>query len=87
MSASLRDTSWQEQAACRGPGAEAFYPPENGERRNERRRREQRAIAICNTCPVVDHCLAYAIHIRERHGVWGATGETERRVLIKSKRN
>lgn len=86
MPSALRDVSWQEQAACRAPKAsEAFYPPEEGERRNERRKREARAISICNTCPVVEHCLAYALAIRERHGVWGATGEIERRVLIKSR--
>ncbi len=40
---------------------------------------KQRAKAICATCPVREPCLAYALRIREPHGIWGGLSEVERR--------
>jgi len=73
---------WHGRAACRGPQAAVFYPPDTGEQRDERRWREAQAKAICEQCAVVGRCLEFAVARRETHGIWGGTSETERRVLI-----
>ena len=74
--------AWQAQAACRGPQAFVFFPPPHFERKDEKLAREQQAKAICANCPVREPCLAYALRIREPHGVWGGMSEAERRPLI-----
>ena len=73
---------WHGRAACRGPQASVFYPPDLGEQRDERRWREARAKAICEQCAVCGRCLEFAVARRETHGIWGGTSEAERRVLI-----
>lgn len=84
MTAFRGDFNWQNQAACRGPQAAAFFPPPETEPRKVRARREDRAKAICSQCNVRESCLDYALSIRERHGVWGGLGEVERRKIIKA---
>ena len=51
---------WEQRAACRGSRGELFYPPVLGEARDERRRREMKAKAICGRCEVQRHCLDFA---------------------------
>lgn len=82
MSAQMSSTAWQERAVCRGPQAEAFFPPPQFERKLERLDRERRAKAICAQCPVQQQCLDYAVAIREPHGIWGGLNEAERRSLV-----
>lgn len=77
-----RALDWQVKAACRGPQAEAFFPPVDSERRDARRRREAAAKAICERCPVRRPCLDFAIAIREQHGIWGGLNEVERKQLL-----
>ena len=76
------DEDWQVRAACRGPQAVVFFPPSHFERKDEKLEREQRAKEICKTCPVREPCLAYALRIREPHGIWGGLNEIERRQLL-----
>lgn len=61
-----------------------FFPPSQFERKDERLEREQRAKGICGQCPVCKPCLAYALRIREPHGIWGGLNELERRSLLES---
>lgn len=75
------DELWQTKAACRGPHAEVFFPPTVVERKDEKAEREERAKAICATCPVREPCLDYAVRICEPHGIWGGLNESERRRL------
>jgi len=75
------DQSWQLKAACRGPQAEAFFPPAHVERKEERVDRERAAKAICKSCPVRQPCLSYALRIQEQHGIWGGLNEFERKQL------
>jgi len=82
MSALRTDDAWQGKASCRGPQATVFFPPSHFERKDEKGAREQRANAICATCPVRRPCLEYALDIKEPHGIWGGRNESERRTLL-----
>jgi WhiB family redox-sensing transcriptional regulator len=73
------DRSWQPVALCSGNHSHLFFPPSAQERKDERQRREIRAKAVCQVCPVVGDCRAYALQIREPYGIWGGLTETERR--------
>jgi WhiB family transcriptional regulator, redox-sensing transcriptional regulator len=77
---------WLLEAACRGDGAAAFFPPPHFERKEVRVARERIAKSICCTCPVAETCLDYALRTREPHGVWGGLNEFERRHLLESDR-
>lgn len=70
------------KAACRGPQAEVFFPPAHFERKEEKLEREHLAKGICDTCPVREPCLKYAIRIKEPHGIWGGLNELERKQLV-----
>lgn len=87
MSAQQIDELWQYRAACRGPQSTIFFPPARLERRPDKRRREQRAKAICAECTVRPDCLNYAVRIREQHGIWGGLTEKERRSLLVDRQN
>lgn len=69
---------WMEQAACRGADPELFFPRTGAGRSTDHRVNEARAIAICNTCPVIDRCAAYANATRETYGVWGGRPREEK---------
>jgi len=79
LSALRTDEAWQVKAACRGPQAIVFFPPNHFERKDEKVEREGMAKAICATCAVREPCLDYAIRIKEQHGIWGGLNELERR--------
>jgi WhiB family redox-sensing transcriptional regulator len=76
------DDLWQAKAACRGPQSSVFFPPSHFERKEEKEARENRAKAICATCPVRRPCLDYALRIREPHGIWGGLNEVERKQVL-----
>jgi WhiB family transcriptional regulator, redox-sensing transcriptional regulator len=82
VTVALREPTWQQRAACRGPMAKVFFPPSAPEGRAAREAREARAKAICRACPVRSECLDYAFEIREPHGIWGGLSESERRVHL-----
>lgn len=72
---------WQLQGSCRGMNSSFFFHPEN-ERGQSRRRREERAKAVCRSCPVLAQCREHALAVEEPYGVWGGLGEGERQSLI-----
>ena len=76
------DRTWQPVALCRGNHSHLFFPPSTQERKDERERREIRAKAVCQICPVRNDCLEYAMTIREPYGIWGGFTEAERRQLV-----
>jgi WhiB family redox-sensing transcriptional regulator len=82
VSAQRVEDAWQVKAACRGPQSAVFFPPSHFERKDEKLEREARAKAICEACAVREPCLAYAIKIREPHGIWGGLNEAERKALL-----
>jgi WhiB family redox-sensing transcriptional regulator len=44
------------------------------------------AKAVCAQCPVREACLAHALSVREKDGVWGGCTERERRRIIRQRR-
>jgi WhiB family redox-sensing transcriptional regulator len=68
-----------EQGACKGNKHVDFFPT-NGHFLLTRPAKE-----ICNACPVMLDCLAYALEHRIDHGVWGGTDEAERRRIRKAR--
>lgn len=70
-------TGWQEQGACRQADPDLFFHP-YGERDPSRSRRDAAAVAVCEHCPVMAQCLAYAHATAQPYGVWGGETEDER---------
>ena len=70
--------TWQSESSCRGVDPDVFFPTTDEE--------AAAAKAICASCPVRVHCLAFAIERGERYGVWGGTDEKERAALSPSAR-
>ena len=64
---------------ARRPRCSSRHPTSSA--RTRRLDREERAKAICATCPVREPCLEYALRIREPHGIWGGLNESERQPL------
>jgi WhiB family redox-sensing transcriptional regulator len=67
--------AWTDDAACTGQ-TDLFFAPA-GERPEARVTRENRARAICSTCPVLLECRDWARENRE-YGFWGGESEEER---------
>lgn len=72
---------WQFEGHCRRVSPEVFFHPE-GERGNQRRSRDDRAKAVCDSCPVLRRCREHALASREPYGVWGGMTEDERIRII-----
>ena len=69
---------WATQGACRGSDPDALFV--QGAAQN-------RAKAICFSCPVRTECLADALDHRIEFGVWGGMTERERRALLRRRPN
>ncbi|MGO8860212.1 MAG: WhiB family transcriptional regulator [Acidimicrobiales bacterium] len=64
--------AWMERGACRGAGADLFFP--------ERGASTRQAKELCSSFPVQAECLSYAVDATEGvAGIWGGTSERERR--------
>lgn len=68
---------WVRQAACRDSDPDLFFP------RIGASRAYRVAVAICDTCPVRQACLDYAVANRIRFGVWGGLNTERRRPLMR----
>lgn len=81
------DETWKTWAACRGENPELFFPKDDGDRRRHRQVRAltNQARIICAQCPVAEDCLAYAIAIDARYGIWGGLTDTERTAITGKK--
>lgn len=56
----MNTPDWHDDAACKGHPTEWWFPDVG--------QTAHRAVAICNTCPVIDDCRRE--HRGEQHGVW-----------------
>lgn len=75
---------WQYQGLCRTINPEIFFHPE-GERGPARRRRDARAKALCQECPVIRQCGEHALSTREPYGVWGGMTEEDREAIYQER--
>ena len=71
---------WQDHAACRDYDNVLFFG-EEGESELEKQAREARAKAICQTCPVREPCLEFAMETNQKYGIWGGHTDKERASL------
>lgn len=69
---------WALDAACRDASVELFFSGTDED--------VAKAKALCLGCPVAMQCVQFAISHDEWHGVWGGTDESERRSMIRSRR-
>lgn len=75
------NTDWQELAACRRHDNTLFFGPDHGESELEKQARELRAKAVCETCPVAEPCLEFAMETNQKYGIWGGLTDKERASL------
>jgi WhiB family redox-sensing transcriptional regulator len=69
-------SDWRHGAACLHEDPELFFPIGNTDPALQW---ADEAKAVCNRCPVMQDCLAWALETRQEHGVWGGMSEGERR--------
>ena len=72
------DASWRPDAACNETDPEVFFSGDDDA--------TERAMALCQRCPVRTSCLKLALDLGEMHGIWGGTTESERRRMIRQRR-
>jgi WhiB family redox-sensing transcriptional regulator len=65
---------WVSKARCRSTDPDEFFVHGAAQRK---------AAVICQHCPVVAECLAYALDNQMEFGVWGGMTERQRRVVLK----
>ncbi|GAA3601072.1 hypothetical protein GCM10022237_39610 [Nocardioides ginsengisoli] len=70
--------TWSESGLCAQTDPEAFFPEKGGSTRDAKK--------VCEGCPVIAECLAYALDHNERFGIWGGLSERERRKLQPQKK-
>lgn len=46
----------------------------------------RQAIRICNSCPVQQECLDYALDFPEPYGMWGGKTRPERMTILRERR-
>jgi WhiB family transcriptional regulator, redox-sensing transcriptional regulator len=72
---------WQEDAACRSYDNIIFFGEDVGETELERQAREGHAKSICQSCPVIEPCLEFAMETNQKYGIWGGLTDKERASL------
>ena len=66
---------WMDNARCVEVDPELFFPELDSVWR------ARAAKKICDTCPVKQQCLDYALTNRFRDGIWGGLSPTQRNRL------
>ena len=78
MTAGSSDNQWMHDGLCRQLAPATFFPNDGVGVELARR--------VCQSCPVQEPCLEYALAERIDHGVWGGASERERRRILKRRR-
>lgn len=74
---------WHIHASCRGTAdsEDVFFDTAGS---NYTHSDAATAREICDSCPVFNDCLAYAINEREEYGFWAGTTMRQRRAIFKA---
>lgn len=84
----LEADSWKEQGKCWGkartPETDYWFPDDEDP---DYKQKIITAKRICNICPVIKECLAYAILNEEHYGIWGGKTLKERNMFKKAVEN
>ena len=72
------DLSWKLAGSCRMLSTDMFFPASDTD--------AGPAKLVCESCPVEERCLEYALSVREPEGVWGGRTFTERRAILRKRR-
>ncbi len=72
------DHDWMQDGNCRNYPPATFFPSDGVGVDIARK--------LCQSCPVKQPCLEYALTERVDHGVWGGCSERERRRILKRRR-
>lgn len=67
------DTRWADFGRCVGVDPDLFFP--------RRGQNPAPAKALCRQCSVRSQCLEWALATNQKHGIWGAMTEGQRRRL------
>jgi len=79
MSFIIDSEPWMDEAACASGAATADYDiffPEDEKDKGP-------AMRFCNSCPVKEQCLDYALRKDINYGIWGGFNSKERRKLVR----
>lgn len=68
--------AWMEEAACLGVDPELFFREHDQHEFGQLSSRF--AKAVCATCPVAAECLAHALALDARYGIFGGLSASER---------
>jgi hypothetical protein len=68
----------KENGACKGLGPNRFFTENTTE--------QKKLKEICDSCPVQQDCLKYALEQKINHGFWGGKSERQRRKIIARRR-
>ena len=69
----MEEVDWRDGAACRGSDSQIFFPS------SEDLGAIAAAKGMCETCPVREACLAYAVETNQTEGIWGGLTARQRR--------
>jgi WhiB family redox-sensing transcriptional regulator len=73
---------WQGRGSCRRHENSAFFI-NDGEKGEEKKRKEELAKRVCRDCLVKQNCRDHAMCVPERYGIWGGMTELERKRELK----
>jgi WhiB family redox-sensing transcriptional regulator len=69
--------AWMARGLCRGQVTDLWFPSQGGDLETPK--------AICELCPVLAECRAYALARPALMGIWGGTSDRERMRMRKAR--
>ncbi len=81
MKTTTSSESWRELASCKGIDTNIFVPKDRGA--GTGRNVYAKARKFCDSCPVKNECLMFALESKMEFGMFGGTTPRERRSIKK----
>jgi WhiB family transcriptional regulator, redox-sensing transcriptional regulator len=83
VDATWNNLSWRQHRACADLDTNMFFPIGLTTAALEQ---TTLAKSICQSCPVNNQCLEFALRTLQDYGIWGGRTEDERRVIRRTRR-